>query len=374
MCADVPSSLEPRIDVLDLMVQLLSETETAPPTSEFYGRLCEALCQLTSMERALLFLYDDARHRVLAVGGYGLDLAAFAGLRVTVEDAPIAVRALQEDRVVEVSDDIEKAVPAEYARLLGLTTLTCTPLAAGGRWLGVILADRGGGQFKLKDAERHTMWMLGKTAALAASARIATRQHERTRRLAERIDLAREIHTRVVQRLFGVSLALSADRDLTPEDRARCAEEMQAALADLRSALQRPLAPPVRDTGTTLRDEIDRHARYYAGDFELELIWDDDDLAVPSELEPLAQSVLAEALRNAAKHADPSRVRVRVARAEEAFILEVANDGASAATGGGGMGLRLAAFEALQHGGVLEFGAPVTGVWRVRLMVPMGDR
>jgi signal transduction histidine kinase len=366
-------SLEPRVDVLDLMVQLLSETETAPPTSEFYGRLCEALCQLTSMERALLFLYDDARHRVLAVGAHGLELAEFAGMRVTVEDAPIAVRALKEDRVVEVSEDIDRAVPPGYARLLGLTTLTCTPLAAGGRWLGVILADRGGGQFTLKDAERHTMWMLGKTAALAASARIATRQHERSRRLAERIDLAREIHTRVVQRLFGVSLALSADRDLTAEDRARCAEEMQAALSDLRSALQRPLAPPVRDTGSTLREEIDRHARYYARDFELELIWEDERLRIPSALEPLAQSVLAEALRNAAKHAHPSRVRVRVARSNGAFVLEVANDGADEATSqGGGMGLRLAAFEALQHGGVLEFGAPVAGVWRVRLMVPMG--
>jgi signal transduction histidine kinase len=373
MAAELPSSLEPRVDVLDLMVQLLSETETAPPTSEFYGRLCEALCQLTSMERALLFLYDDARHRVLAVGAYGLDLADFAAMRVTVEDAPIAVKALREDRVVEVSEDIEQAVPPGYARLLGITTLTCTPLAAGGRWLGVILADRGGGQFKLKDAERHTMWMLGKTAALAASARIATRQHERTRRLAERIDLAREIHTRVVQRLFGVSLALSADRELTAEDRARCAAEMQAALADLRSALQRPLAPPVRDTGTTLRDEIERHARYYAGTFELEPIWEDDGLEIPRELEPLAQSVLAEALRNAAKHAQPTRVRVRVARADGAFVLEVANDGAGEAEGGGGMGLRLAAFEALQHGGVLEFGAPVAGVWRVRLMVPTGE-
>jgi hypothetical protein len=34
------------------------------------------------------------------------------------------------------------------------------------------------------------------------------------------------------------------------------------------------------------------------------------------------------------------------------------------------MGLRLAAFEALQHGGVVEFGVPQTGHWRVRLVVP----
>ena len=35
---------------------------------------------------------------------------------------------------------------------------------------------------------------------------------------------------------------------------------------------------------------------------------------VPTSLEPLAQSVLAEAMRNAHKHASPTRVSVRVGR------------------------------------------------------------
>jgi signal transduction histidine kinase len=83
--------------------------------------------------------------------------------------------------------------------------------------------------------------------------------------------------------------------------------------------------------------------------------------------------VLAEALRNATKHGHPSVVNVRVRRADGAFVLEVVNDGADGAQSesGGGMGLRLAALEALQHGGVLEFGAPDHGSWRIRLMVPM---
>ena len=87
----------------------------------------------------------------------------------TLEETPIAQRALAEDRVIEVSDDLEREVPERYARFAGITTLTCTPVSAGGRWLGVIFADRGGGRFELTDAERHSMWTLGKTAALAAS-------------------------------------------------------------------------------------------------------------------------------------------------------------------------------------------------------------
>ena len=47
--------------------------------------------------------------------------------------------------MVVVSERIEEEVPPEYAELLGITTLVCTPLSAAGRAYGVICADRGGG-------------------------------------------------------------------------------------------------------------------------------------------------------------------------------------------------------------------------------------
>jgi len=81
--------------------------------------------------------------------------------------------------------------------------------------------------------------------------------------------------------------------------------------------------------------------------------------------------VLAEALRNIAKHAAASSVEVAVSRDEDTVTLEVRNDGVRAGARGAGMGLRLAAFEALQHGGVVEFGSPGPGLWRVRLVVPL---
>jgi signal transduction histidine kinase len=83
--------------------------------------------------------------------------------------------------------------------------------------------------------------------------------------------------------------------------------------------------------------------------------------------------VLAEALRNIAKHAAPSVVEVVVAGDEDTFSLEVRNDGVAPGARGAGMGLRLAAFEALQHGGVVDFGAPDEGLWRVRLVVPLTE-
>ncbi len=66
-------------------------------------------------------------------------------------------------------------------------------------------------------------------------------------------------------------------------------------------------------------------------------------------------------------------MKVRTARVDGAFVLEVVNDGVAGSTRRAGMGLRLAGFEALQDGGVVEFGEREPGTWQVRLVVPAGD-
>jgi signal transduction histidine kinase len=365
-------ALSPRTDALHVIVELLGSlgVDATSGGREFYDRVCEACCRLGAMTRAGILLYDDARQLVVPVGSHGVEPGLFSEVYGTLEETPIAQVALSEDRVVEVTGDIGRWVPERYARLGGVETLCTVPVSAGDRWLGVIFADRGGTRFELTDAERHDMWTLGKTAALAASVRIATSQQGRARLLQTRIDLARELHERVVQRLFGVSLVLGSEHALSEEARRRCGEEVHAALAELREALSRPLAPPTLDTGATLREELARLGRHYK-DLPLELDWE-EGVEVPEAMEPLAQSVLAEALRNAHKHARPSSVRVQVGRLDGAFLLEVRNDGAKPGTRGTGMGLRLAAVEALQRGALVEFG-PEGSEWRVRLVVPVEE-
>jgi signal transduction histidine kinase len=356
------------IEVLELFVEVLSQSEKTSG-DDFYDRLCEAVCRLARMRRAVIFRYDSARRRVRAAGAHGLDLDQFASAHVTVESASIAVRALREDRVVELAGDVTGEFPDEFAALFPEPVrLVCAPMTAAGRAVGVILADRLLSTPPLDDAENYLLWTLGKAAALASVARIVATQGEKARQLEHRIDLAREIHEGVLQRLFGVSMALDGDGDLPAAARRRCASETQAALADLRSALQRPLGRAPRDTQTTLFAEVERLARVHPDlGVRLERGAPDD---VPSALEPLAQSVLAEAVRNAHKHASPTRVRVSVGRIEGAFVLEVVNDGVLGRQRHAGMGLRLAALEALQSGGVIEFGQREPGSWQVRLVVP----
>ncbi len=235
------------IEALELFIAVLSQAEPDEAGSDsFYDRLSEAVCRLAGMRRAIIFRYDATMLRVRAVGAHGMDAAPFAGAHVTVESAPIAARALAEDRVIEVDGDATGQVPAEFATLVAEPArLVCAPMAAAGRAIGVILTDRTMDAPPLQDADRYLLWTLGKAAALAAVVRIFSAQNETARQLQQRIDLAREIHEGVIQRLFGVSMALDGDggaRPLRGRDpgRARGAARRVAAPA-------RPRPPGDRD-------------------------------------------------------------------------------------------------------------------------------
>lgn len=357
------------IEALDAFAAVLADAEEGVTRDEFYGRLCYVIATLASMDRVVIFRYDDVLRRVRVGGTFNLDIEIFADANVSPESAAIAQQSLEQDMVVEMPSPAPGDVPVQYRPLLRDGSLICVPLVAAGRWIGVAICDRESGD-PLTQRDQHLLWTLGKTAALASAARIATFEGERARELQQRIDIARDVHDSVVQRLFGVSMALDSDGEFPAQQRRRAASEIQCALADLKILVQQPLARAPRPTATTLADEVARLERLL--DIE---VAPGSQLDVPTELEPLAQSVLAEALRNARKHAEPSRVSVRARRDEGAFILEVTNDGVAGARKRAttGMGLRLAAFEALQVGGVVEFGARDEGRWQVRLVVPIDD-
>ncbi len=353
---------------LELLNDVLAQLD-ADQGAEFYSRLAEAVCRQGQMRRAVIFRYDDARRRVHAAGAHGIGLDSFTSGEITVESAPVARQALTDDRVIEVLGENAHQISEDFDELVGKHSLVYVPIVAAGRWIGVIIAEPEHGAAPIDEHRRELLWMLGKTLALASTSRIATTQGERARELEERIDFARGIHEGVVQRLFGVSLVLSAEQPLTAEARARCAQEVGAALGELRSALQRPLGRSSLPTGTTLKAELERLRSEHR---DLGLIVEGPVVDVPEALEPLAQSVLTEAVRNARKHAAAQRLVVRTHTSEGTLVIEIENDGVPAERSAStGVGLRLAALEALQSGGLVEFGERAPGTWVVRLVVPL---
>lgn len=360
----------PPATIVDALVDLLSRIE-GHGEDEFYDHVCETLCRDTSFQRAGLLLYDPTRRITRAVGSYGLDRELLAGVEATLEETPVARRSLEEDRVIEVSENLEAEIPARYAQFAGITTIVCAPVAAAGRWFGVLLADRGGGRFEVSPEERGVIHLLGRLSALAATIERGIRQDERTRRLDDRITLTREIHEQAVQRLFGLSLVLDTEYPLSDEERARCVKELSSALSELRVALGRHLAPEELETETTLRSMLGRQTEARS----LDISWE-DDLEVPAHLEPLAQSVAIEALRNVDKHAPGQPTALELAIEERTLRLEITNDRVDTAPRAGareriGLGLKLLTLEALRENALIEFGPHEQGQWRVRLLAPL---
>jgi signal transduction histidine kinase len=361
---------------IELLVDELAQAGSDLDRHGFYSRLAEVACRIGELERAVIFRFDEVTRSVEAAGTYGVKLEQFAGVSVNLETAPDAARALSEDRVIEARPaeghppvpGLNQLVPG-LGELVGDRPLVYVPMAAAGRWPGVIVAQPWAGAPPVDEQRRELLWTLGKTLALASMARIATAQGERAKELEARIDLARDVHDGVIQRLFGVSMALSSQGDLPAADRARCASEVQIALKDLRSALQRPLRGAVNPSPTRLADQLAR----LSSRAEAPRVWVDGGIPdVPPGLEPLFQSVLAEAIRNLHKHANAPAAVVRLRRRDGSLVLEVENDGVShfSRPGPPGLGLRLGALEALQAGGLLEFGERSPGRWQVRLTVP----
>ena len=104
------------VEPLEVFVELLADIDTDTSSTEFYDRICEAICRLTTMRRAAIFMADASRRRVRAVGSHGTSFEQLAELRPTLVNTPIAQRALLEDEVVVVSERIEEAVPARVRR------------------------------------------------------------------------------------------------------------------------------------------------------------------------------------------------------------------------------------------------------------------
>ncbi len=338
------------VDALELFAEVLSQSEQeAAIGDDFYDRLCSAVCRLAHLRRAIIFRYDPASRQVRAAGAHEIDIEGFAGANVSVDTLAIAAQALREDKVVEATGDIREGVPSEYRYLVpGPMRLVCGPMVAAGVAVGVIIADRSLDAPPLEPSERHLLWTLGKAAALASVARNVATQVETGRQLRQRIDLAREVHEGVIQRLFGISMVLDGAGDLPHEVRARAASEIQAALGELREAIQRPLGRKSRATRTTFAAELKR------------LVDTSPDLNI--SFEAGAVSERSRGARAAGPEhpcrGDPQRPQarstrarssVRTALADGTFVLEVVNDGvAPGRVQQPGMGLRLAAFEALQ--------------------------
>jgi signal transduction histidine kinase len=153
--------------------------------------------------------------------------------------------------------------------------------------------------------------------------------HELARgRLAERRELARRLHDDAIQVLVSAmwAVAPSEGRDVQANDAARGVELIREAIDHLRACLGDLTSPPV--LAGLLIDHIAADvAAVRAAGAEIHLAVDD----VPhEEIRTVAARVITEGLRNVVRHADASRVDVRLEVQGEMVFGMVQDDGVGA--------------------------------------------
>jgi signal transduction histidine kinase len=191
---------------------------------------------------------------------------------------------------------------------------------------------------------------------------------------AERKRLERNLHDGAQQRLVSLALTLRTveaqlanDPDAARHQLAGAREELALALDELRD-LVRGIHPAIlRDRG--LGPALDALAARAPVTVQVAAL---PGKRLPEPVETAAYYVVAEALTNAARHADASVVTVSVTRIGDSVRIEVRDDGRGGAVTGHGSGLRGFSDRLEALGGRLELDSPPGGGTTLIGEVPLG--
>ena len=187
----------------------------------------------------------------------------------------------------------------------------------------------------------------------------------------ERRRVGRDLHDGAQQRLLAVSNLLRVSRMKLADDHpahelvTRAEEELAHAHAELRKLARglHPVALRERGLGQALASLCQ------ASDVPIEVDVHEGPLPLP--VARGAYFVAAESLANAARHAQATKIDVRIARDGDTLVVEVRDDGVGGADLAGGTGLLGLADRVDVLGGRFEVDSPAGGGTLVRARLPI---
>ncbi|MEU9045362.1 MULTISPECIES: histidine kinase [unclassified Kitasatospora] len=264
-------------------------------------------------------------------------------------------------------------------RFNGLGAAVAVPLGTGaGYGRGVLLPARAQGQPAFGPEETGPLPGFADQAALALELAERRRDAEQLNLLEDRDRIARDLHDLAIQRLFATGMTLQSAGRLIESPAA--ADRVARAVADLDEATK-----IIHSTlfGLRAHSEPDHGLRAratrvvtdaqgplgFAPRLSMEGLLDTD---VPQELAEHVVAVLAEALRNAARHARASRVEVTLRALAGRVVRTVTDDGVGVPEGGRRSVLRNLAERAARVGGSFTVGPGEDGGARLAWEAPIG--
>ncbi len=392
MRAEIPSMTATREDTSVPRVEALLEEQAAlrrvatlaagnPDARRLFDRVCEELGHLLEVETTDMVRFDgEGSATVVATWAAEGGPSFPVGVTIPVDGETVTAKMYRSCRPERVDD--YSSVGGELAASLreaGFLSVVGAPITVAGRlWGGVMASSSRAHAFPPDTEQRLADFAELVTAALAnvdareqlaaSRARIVEAGYEERRRL------GRDLHDGAQQELVGaaMSLRLAQDKLTGSPGEARelvgaALEQVRAGLGDLRE-LAAGIHPSVltdRGLPTALNSLATRSpVAVEIGDIPVRRL--------PPSVETTAYFVAAEALTNAAKHADCELVRVGLGIDDGSAVVEVRDDGVGGADLAGGSGLRGLADRVSALGGRLEVDSPAGGGTTIRARIALG--
>ena len=346
--------------------------------AKVFSALCEEVNRLLDAQTATIVrLEDDKTVNVVASAGITTDTLAL-GSRVNPEPGWVLTAALQTGRPARREDysDASERMPG-VIRDMGIRSAVGVPIVVEGALWGVIIIGTVRERFP-DDTEKRLeeFTELAATAianaesrsALAASrARIVAASDETRRRI------ERDLHDGTQQRLVTLGMDLRRAESTVPPDLSetsrtigQIAADLDRVIAELRE-ISRGIHPPILSEGG-LGPALRTLARRSAIPVELGRVVED---RLPEPIEVAAYYVVSEALTNATKHANASRVDIEAAPRDTSLRLSIRDDGGGGADLRGGSGLVGLRDRVEALGGSIEFSSPPGHGTHVVVQLPL---
>ncbi len=319
------------------------------PASTLFHSVCLELGRILDVLSTDVIRYDDDGMATVVGVWAARGAPAFpVGERIPIDPDTVTGKIHQTGTPQRVDDYTEaEGALAERLRETGIYSVVGAPIVVAGRiWGGIMATSTKPHGFEPGVEERVAGFAELVTAALANADAREKLAAQRARIVAAgdaaRRRIERDLHDGAQQRLISLALRLELlQRRVDPDD--EIAEELAAVRAELDGTLTelRELARGIHPSVLTergLRAALEALATN--APMRVEITVEEAAAKAPSALQMTAYFIVAEALTNAAKHAQCERATVTVARRDEAVLVEVTDDGRGGANDEGGTGLR----------------------------------
>ena len=315
--------------------------------AKIFSAVSDEVGQLFATHVAAVVRFDPEDQAVVLVGAAQQVAAEFAGARWGLDNAGASARVYHTGRSARMSGaylaSVDGPISAGFGRLGTMCTVASPIVVEGRLWGAMVVAAS---EELPPDAEER-MEKVGELVATAiANAESKSELAASRRRIVAASDdarrrIERDLHDGIQQRLVSLGLAVRVAQSGLPSDLSDLRSELSQIATGLAEAveelqeLSRGIHPAILAQGglaPALRTLARRSAIPIALDIRT-------DARLPAPIEVAAYYVMSEALANAAKHAQASRIDISVTPRDGHLMLSIRDDGIGGADRSRGSGL-----------------------------------